>query len=298
MVTELEQAPRRTRRFRFDLRSLIRDGSREWPQHRPLPWELLAYVDRLVGLSLLYGDSSDVVLLYHSVGGLSNGTYPWDVSRELFREQMRVLSRSFEFVDLRTVIETNAPEKRIAVTFDDAFRNVYDAAVPILREFDIPATVFVCSEFVGDENFDLLRRRHGLEAGVGDVVMTAEQLRDLASDDLFTVGSHTATHPDLTAVEDDVLAEEIIGAKRTLEDRFEVAVDRFSYPYGEHDERSREIVETAYDVAVTSEPSLVQQSPDPRRVPRIDACLPRDTLRFEVTDLADDVRRAARRFGV
>lgn len=259
----------------------------------------MASVDRLVGLSSLYGDSSDVVLLYHSVGGLSNATYPWDVSRELFREQVRVLSRSFEFVDLRTVVETDAPEKRIAVTFDDAFRNVYDAAVPVLREFDVPATVFVCPEFVGDENFDLLRRRHGLEAGVGDVVMTAEQLRDLAADDLFTVGSHTATHPDLTAVgDDDVLTEEIVGAKRALEDRFGVAVDRFSYPYGEHDERSREIVEAAYDVAVTSEPSLVRRSPDPHRVPRIDACLPRDTLRFEVTDLADDVRRAARRLGV
>ena len=44
--------------------------------------------------------------------------------------------------------EADLPPKSFAVTFDDGFQNNLTTAAPILREFGIPATFFICSGFL------------------------------------------------------------------------------------------------------------------------------------------------------
>jgi peptidoglycan/xylan/chitin deacetylase (PgdA/CDA1 family) len=102
-------------------------------------------------------------------------------------------------------------------------------------------------------------------------------VREIATTDLFSVGNHTATHARLSDLDTrEATAEEVLGAKERLEAVTHKPVDRFSYP---------------------SEPGLVTPSTSPYRLPRIDACLPLDLLRFETTDLGDRLRRSARRLG-
>jgi peptidoglycan/xylan/chitin deacetylase (PgdA/CDA1 family) len=272
-------------------------GEEDWPEPRPLPWRVLARFDWATDLSQVSGSRFDAVVLYHSVGGVRGTDYRWDLSVEQFRAQIERLNARYEVVDLATLVDRpNAGRKRVAVTFDDAFRNVYRNAVPVLREFDLPATVFACPSYVGDENVERLRNRHDLPASASEIVMTEPQLQDLADDDRFAIGNHTATHPDLTSLDDtDALRAEIEGTKATLEDRFGVAVDRFSYPYGAVDDAAAAVVAETHDLAVTSVPTLVDGAPDPQRIPRLDACQPASVLAFETTDLAERIRRAVRR---
>jgi peptidoglycan/xylan/chitin deacetylase (PgdA/CDA1 family) len=76
------------------------------------------------------------------------------------------------------------------------------------------------------------------KARVSDESLIAEQfaswdeLRELASDRLVTIGGHTVTHPSLHDLEEDQAMAEIGNGRRRLEAQLDVAVAHFAYPYG------------------------------------------------------------------
>lgn len=272
----------------------------DWPERKPVAWRALAHLDRWIGVSSLLEGRLDAILLYHSVGGVPGSDYDYDLPEAQFREQIRLLSEQFEPVDLGTLIEDCGEngQKSMAVTFDDGFRNVYDVAAPILREFDVPATVFVCPDLLGDADPARIREHHSLGLNAHDVLLTEQQVRDLAADDLFVVGNHTASHARLTDVDDEEVVDQVVGGKRRLEALMGGTVDRFSYPYGAHDSQVADVVADSHEITVTSERGLVGPSADPQRLPRIDACQPLATLRLDVTDLGHHLRKTALRLGV
>jgi peptidoglycan/xylan/chitin deacetylase (PgdA/CDA1 family) len=86
------------------------------------------------------------VLCYHRIGTqgipLFNGLPP-----EIFELQMGFLRKRFEVVSLDEVCrEMERPTKDgnfVAVTFDDGYGDLYAHALPILKRYQIPATIFL-----------------------------------------------------------------------------------------------------------------------------------------------------------
>lgn len=70
-----------------------------------------------------------------------------------FRWQMELLARCFNVMPLHEALAALAagtvPPRAVCITFDDGYRSVHDLALPVLREFGLPATVFVTSGYVG-----------------------------------------------------------------------------------------------------------------------------------------------------
>ena len=73
-----------------------------------------------------------------------------------FRWQMALLARCFNVLPLSQALAAldagTLPPRAVCITFDDGYRSVHDLALPVLREFGLPATVFVTSGFVGEGN--------------------------------------------------------------------------------------------------------------------------------------------------
>lgn len=75
------------------------------------------------------------------------------ITEAQFRHQMKYLAKNFRVVTLSEALHQlqsgsiNYPTA--AITFDDGYQNVFDVAFPILREFLLPATVFINTDFVG-----------------------------------------------------------------------------------------------------------------------------------------------------
>jgi peptidoglycan/xylan/chitin deacetylase (PgdA/CDA1 family) len=72
-----------------------------------------------------------------------------------FREQMRYLKKHCHVVPLRDVprvVGAAARRPCVALTFDDGFQNNYGVALPILQELDLPATVFLATDFIGSDD--------------------------------------------------------------------------------------------------------------------------------------------------
>lgn len=258
----------------------------------PGVWEALARVDQRFHLSHNLPNRKNAILVYHSIG---DPTRFGNISVERFRRDLTFLTARYDVVDLPDVLKQGR-KKRVALTFDDGFSNFYDHAVPLLREFDCPATVFVSSEFVGDANPDLLSDRHQILQNTSPVMLTETQLRELVADPLISVGNHTKTHPLLSELTDESSRrEEIVGGKTALESMLDVEIDRFCYPYGDHDPASVALVRESHALGVTTAARLVGPNDDPALLPRISAHVTEPVLQWELTDLGNAIRTVTRR---
>ncbi len=101
----------------------------------------------------LIGRGRAVVLRYHSVGD-GEGPPPAYLEPSLcvdlgaFVEQMRLLRERYRPVSMDEVVDAvegrrELPAGAVAVTFDDGYRDNYTNALPVLRQYGIPATFYV-----------------------------------------------------------------------------------------------------------------------------------------------------------
>ncbi len=69
---------------------------------------------------------------------------------------MEYIKRHFRVISLRDAVLNNAFSQAdtptVAITFDDGFYNTYDVAFPVLRELNLPATVFLCTDLVDSDD--------------------------------------------------------------------------------------------------------------------------------------------------
>jgi peptidoglycan/xylan/chitin deacetylase (PgdA/CDA1 family) len=139
------------------------------------------------------------------------------------------------------------PERRVVLTFDDGFCDVFEHALPLLRMYRLRSILFLVS--------DLLGKFNEWQVKTGDVkepLMDAAQIREWLTAGQ-QIGSHTRTHPRLTQIPLAAAREEIAGSKKSLEDRFGVRIDHFCYPFGDWNETVRDLViEAGYKTACTS----------------------------------------------
>jgi peptidoglycan/xylan/chitin deacetylase (PgdA/CDA1 family) len=153
----------------------------------------------------------------------------------------------------------------VAITFDDAFGNFIDHALPVLRVHRFPATVFAVSGYCGGQN-----NWPSQPAGTPRMqLMGWNDLRDVAAAG-FEIGAHTVTHPRLTTISDERVREELQECRRTIEDRTGASVRCFAYPYGDCDLRVRRITAGEFPMACGTSLRFLDVRDDPLELPRID----------------------------
>jgi len=112
-----------------------------------------------------YCGSQVVILMYHRVGPNKNEWMLPPISIADFESQMRYLSKTHKILPLNKLAEYlrkgKSFDKKIAVvTFDDGYKDNYKYAFPILKKYNIPATVFLVTGHIGSEDlfwFDKIR---------------------------------------------------------------------------------------------------------------------------------------------
>ncbi len=99
------------------------------------------------------------------------------ISRESLRDRLKFLARHYTVIDLDEVARQHAAgafkPKQVVLTFDDGFENFDTAAVPVLREFSMPATNYLVSEYLETQapNYrmivrDVVRLRRSRDTGM------------------------------------------------------------------------------------------------------------------------------------
>lgn len=100
-----------------------------------------------------------------------------------FERQLEWLRRRFEIVPLAAMLEGAPADQsrrpRVALTFDDGWRDTYAVAGPIMKRHGITATVFLATGFVGTRRVFWWQQIAHL-IGRADMGMVVEQIRDTA----------------------------------------------------------------------------------------------------------------------
>lgn len=161
------------------------------------------------------------------------------------------VTAGYKTTTLSQWLEDNLPEKRILITFDDGYDDLYDRFLPLAIEHHLTAVIYLVADHVGGSNvFD---QKSGLRARK---LLTWSQIREMQKYGI-EFGSHTLSHPNLSDVSGEQLRREVRDSKLRLEDALGVEVTSFAYPYGGVDRRVRSAVaEAGYKLAFTTLPGV------------------------------------------
>ena len=135
------------------------------PGHAPRLGRLGAALLRAAGgaIGRFSRQRSLAVVNYHRVLARPDPLLDTEPDVATFHWQMALLAECFNVMPLyealRALDEGRLPPRTVCITFDDGYRSVHDLALPILRKFGLPATVFVTSGFVGSGNGNMWNDR-------------------------------------------------------------------------------------------------------------------------------------------
>lgn len=90
------------------------------------------------------------ILMYHRFGTESSGG---KVTAEVFEQQLQILARHFNVVSMDQVAAAlsggpQLPRNAIAITVDDGYRDFYEIAYPLLKRYNMPATLYAVVDFI------------------------------------------------------------------------------------------------------------------------------------------------------
>lgn len=189
-----------------------------------------------------------VILYYHGVTA---------DQRRAFACQMDLVIRKGSPVAADVDRSMLRPGLNVAVTFDDAFVNVADNALPVLAERRIPATIFVPTGMLGDTPQWTISSDH---PDRHERIMDAEQLKAVQSEQIL-LGSHTVSHCNLTIPDEQQVRHELETSKKELESISNKPVDLLSFPHGAYNARTVELARQAgYRRIYTITPQLALQN--------------------------------------
>lgn len=105
-------------------------------------------------LSMTSAQSGKICILnYHRILEKADSLLDSDPDIDTFRWQMELLAKCFNVMPLHDALlaldAQRVPPNAVCITFDDGYRSTHDLALPVLKEFKLPATVFVTSGYVG-----------------------------------------------------------------------------------------------------------------------------------------------------
>ncbi len=195
------------------------------------------------------------VLGYHGVADVALRADPSRlmISPARLRAQVRALREAgFSFVTVSELLRRTdsglPPSGLIALTFDDGLLNLLE---PLLRLADegVRTSVYPVTEWIGG--------RH-------PKVPDSEQARMLDGNHLRTladagveIGTHSASHPDLSTLSFSECVQELADSRLTLESILERPVRTAAYPYGSYTSTTVTAArEAGIEIAVAAETGL------------------------------------------
>lgn len=189
-----------------------------------------------------------------------------DIESGKANQTLAFLKKHYNIISLQdylTAVDSGKrlQKKSLIITFDDGHSGNYQL-LPIIRNLQIPITIFLCSDIVGthrhfwfnhckellperqqmkkmsnDQRLESLRR-YGFEQTqeYEDVqALTHEQIVEMSP--WVDFQSHTCFHPCLPQCDDETAYAEIAFSKQHLEQEYSLLINTISYPNGDYSPR-------------------------------------------------------------
>jgi len=233
-------------------------------------------------------DAGVPILMYHQVGRAPEGARFCEdcVSPGRFEQQVRaILEAGYRVIPLADLVRESGREarhpagRRVALTFDDGYRDQHARAYPVLKRHGLPATFFLVAGSVGGRSPlpHLVLREAGASQAApapGWMPLGWEEAKEMAMNGM-QVGSHSLSHRSLGTMPLDEVEAEACASRDLLRRRLGTEVELFAYPfgsesYGDFDARIEAILRRAgYRAACTTVIGRNGPAADPMALRRI-----------------------------
>ena len=212
-------------------------------------WLPLRYIAQQTGLYLLWDDSESTayvtkmpdtdlipqgrtvpVWMYHEVGDDIWGIESLFVSPKNMREQLQYLyDNGYQTIFFSDLTHLEDYDKPVILTFDDGYIGTYTELFPLLKEFNMKATVFVITGSLGTEH---------------DI--NNEQVKEMSDSGLVSIQSHTVNHPALAELGAEEQEEELRQSQLDIARITGKIPYALSYPTGSHNDTTIELGKKYY----------------------------------------------------
>ena len=174
------------------------------------------------------------ILTYHCVDDTIWGYKPMFVSVKTFDEQMKCLKdQGYSAITFRDLDNLNIIKKPVIITFDDGYENNYTNAFPILKKYNMKATIFVISNAIGHQKY-----------------LKTWQIKEMRN--LIDFESHTVSHPYLDKLSAKEIENELMQSQEYLQKLLDTKIDVVAYPYGSYSDKVIKITKKYYKYGVTT----------------------------------------------
>ncbi len=192
------------------------------------------------------------VFVYHRFG---DDRYPsTNIAVDVFEAQLAYLKQhDYRVMTLGQIVAarsagTPLPQRCVALTVDDSYESFLTGAMPVLRRYQYPATLFVNTDSVGGASY-----------------LDWPQLKAL-HDEGIEIGNHSAAHPYFVTRQMTMPFEtwqtwarhDIDKAQQQFEKHLGVAPTLFAYPYGEYSPQLMVLLkEMGFQAAVAQQSGVI-----------------------------------------
>lgn len=166
------------------------------------------------------------VLMYHAVSDDCWGYSELFVSPSDMEEQLEYLvDNGYDPIWFEDLAHVEDYDKPVILTFDDGYDDNYTELFPLLQKYNVKATVFVIGQ-------DVVGIQHKL---------TQEQIREMSDSGLVSIQSHSYTHGDMSAMDEETLEYEITETKKVIARITGKAPYVLCYPSGDYSNLTIEV---------------------------------------------------------
>lgn len=184
------------------------------------------------------------ILMYHSISNV-NPMNNLLIPEKQFEEQIKWLKdNNFTPMLLSDVVQSfktgKVPKRPVAITFDDGYFDNYTDAYRILKKYDMIATFFVVTDYIGKDS----------------MYMNLDNLKEMKSNGM-AIENHTSDHLRLYFKTKDKQRKAIKDGKEYLEKNLGGVNKYLCYPVGRYNKDTMEVAkELEIEAAVTTKNGL------------------------------------------
>ena len=162
----------------------------------------MLYILIIAVMVVLFMGKGVPVFLYHQVNPVSN------ITPELFEEHLKILKeKNMNTITLSEYGKKETPKNSILITFDDGYYDNYKIVFPLLKKYNMKATIFLNTLYIGEKrwqdtefekngtaNYKAMKKYMALNDGTTEQYMTWSEIKEMYDSGLVDFQAHSHKH--------------------------------------------------------------------------------------------------------